>query len=161
MITYNLAKNILENVLEYLDKKNFTEAYKELLKLKTLFKNTIDNILTILKFLETNNIKIKRDIYNFIYYYLKDFVLSDEDALFIEITEYKNKEEIFIKSKLFSIKGKLTNRFKKEIEEIDNYLEILYLIFRFLDFKLRKCGIEIKFYEIESKFLGLKKQLTK
>jgi len=156
MVTYNLIKNVLENILEYSNKHDFTKTQEELFKLKKLLRNTIDKIFNILRFLEINNFKIKKDIYNLIYYYLEDFVLLDEDALFTKIIDYKNKKEIIIEPKLFSIKKKFKNRFEKEIEEIEKYLDILYLIFKFLDFKLHKCGIEIKFSEIEYKLSELK-----
>jgi len=156
MVTYNLIKNILEDILEYLDKNNFLKAQEDLFKFKKLLKDTIDKILNILRFLESNNFKIKKDIYNFIYYYLEDLVLLDEDALFATVTDYQNGKEIIIEPKLFSIKKKLKNRFEKEIEEIEEYLDILDLIFQFLDFKLHKCGIEVKFSEIESKLSELK-----
>jgi hypothetical protein len=159
MVTYNLIKNILENILEYLDKNDFTKAQEELFRLKKLLRSTINKIFNILRFLEINNFKIKKDIYNLIYYYLEDFVLLEEDALFTKIIDYKNKREIIIEPKLFSIKKKFKNRFEKEIEEIEEiekYLDILYLIFKFLDFKLHKCEIEIKFSEIESKLSELK-----
>ena len=156
MVTYNLIKNILENILEYLDKNDSTKTQEELFKLKKLLRSTIHKIFKILTFLEINNFKIKKDIYNLIYHYLEDFVLLDEDALFTKIIDYKNKKEIIIEPKLFSIKKKFKNRFKKEIEEIEKYLDILYLIFKFLDFKLHKCGIEIKFSEIKSKLSELK-----
>jgi hypothetical protein len=104
MVTYNLIKNILENILEYLDKNDSTKTQEELFKLKKLLRSTINKIFNILTFLEINNFKIKKDIYNLIYHYLEDFVLLDEDALFTKIIDYKNKKEIIIEPKLFSIK---------------------------------------------------------
>ena len=149
VLSYNISKGKLEIIEEYIKNKNFQLAKVELGKFYEDLKETAKNIADILNFLENSSISIKKKIYSLIYYYLYDLEIMDEEGVFLRVVDHIGNKE-FVKESLWArIKNCNIKSLEEEIKKIDKILNILSLIFNFLDYKIHKCGRKIDIYEIK------------
>lgn len=157
MLSYNIVKERVKKVKEFIDKRDIKAAQKEIAKLQKYLEESVKDIIEILNYLENGEIKIKKKIYSLIYGYLYEIEVMDEDGIFARVIDHFDNKE-FVKESLWEqIKNHKIKLLEEEINKVEKILNLLDLIFRFLDYKINKCGAKVELHEINKALEKLNK----